>query len=125
MSPQHALVAVAAAAALAAPAIAHVTATSTPAANATVRAPRVVTLSFSGALIPARTATDLVMTAMPGVANHGEMTIRNYQTAWSDGNRTLTLTLRQPLRTGTYELRWRSTGADGHAMTGKVPFIVK
>ena len=65
------------------------------------------------------------MTAMPGVANHGEMTIRNYQTAWSDGNRTLTLTLRQPLRTGTYELRWRSTGADGHAMTGKVPFIVK
>ena len=107
-------------------ALAHIRVTaSTPADGATARAPRTITVTFSDAMLPAKTATDLVMTAMPGVANHGEMMIRNYQPTWSDGNRRLTLNLRQPLRSGTYELRWRSTGADGHRMNGTVHFKVK
>lgn len=112
--------------ALSAPALAHVTiASSTPAEGATVSAPKTVVLTFSDALIPARTGVELVMTAMPGHANHGIMPIRNFVPAWSNGNRTLTLTLRQPLRTGTYEARWQSTGSDGHKMAGKVTFVVR
>lgn len=112
--------------ALSAPALAHVTiASSTPAEGATVIAPKTVVLTFSDALNPARTGVELVMTAMPGHANHGIMPIRNFVLAWSNGNRTLTLTLRQPLRTGTYEARWQSTGSDGHKMAGKVTFVVR
>jgi methionine-rich copper-binding protein CopC len=64
------------------------------------------------------------MTAMPGMPNHGEMTIRNFTTAWSNSNRTMTLNLRQALRAGTYEVRWQAAGADGHRMTGTVNFTV-
>lgn len=98
--------------------------TSTPAEGATVAGPRVVTLSFSEALLPPTAAASIVMTAMPGVKNHGEMVIRNFTPSWSDGNRTLTLTLRQPLRAGSYDIRWQAAGADGHRMTGKVSFKV-
>ena len=61
------------------------------------------------------------MTAMPGMANHGEMVIRNFTTAWSNGNKTMTLTLRQPLRAGTYDVRWQAAGADGHRELGRHP----
>lgn len=98
---------------------------STPAQGATVSRPRVVTLNFSDALPPNTVAAAIVMTAMPGVKNHGEMVIRNFTSAWSNGNRTLTLTLRQPLQSGTYEVRWQATGSDGHRMTGMVDFTVR
>lgn len=97
---------------------------STPAEGATVARPRAVTLTFSEALLPPTAAASIVMTAMPGMANHGEMVIRNFTTAWSNGNKTMTLTLRQPLRAGTYEVRWQAAGADGHRMNGTVNFIV-
>jgi hypothetical protein len=97
---------------------------STPGQGSTVARPRVVTLNFSEALLPPTAAASIVMTAMPGVDNHGEMMIRNFTTAWSNGNRTMTLTLRQPLRAGTYEVRWQAAGADGHRMTGTVGFTV-
>ena len=97
---------------------------STPAQGSTVAKPRVVTLTFSEALLPPTAAASIVMTAMPGMANHSPMVIRNFKTAWSNGNRTMTLTLRQPLRTGTYEARWQAAGADGHRMNGAVTFVV-
>lgn len=97
---------------------------STPAQGATVARPRIVTLTFSEALLPPTVATSIVMTAMPGVPNHGEMVIRNFTSGWSAGNRTLTLTLRQPLRAGSYDVRWQAAGADGHRMTGTVSFTV-
>jgi hypothetical protein len=106
---------------------AHVQVTaSTPAAGATAERVRTVTLSFSDALDPAQTATEIVMTAMPGVESHGLMYIRNFTPAWSDDKRTLTLTLRQPLRAGSYTVRWQSTGmGDGHRMSGEVSFEVR
>ena len=61
---------------------------STPAEGATVARPRAVTLTFSEALLPPTAAASIVMTAMPGMANHGEMVIRNFTTAWSNGNKT-------------------------------------
>jgi copper resistance protein C len=97
---------------------------STPAQGATVQRPRLVLLTFSEALLPPTVAILIVMTAMPGVPNHGEMVIRNFTPAWSNGNRTLTLTLRQPLRTGSYDVRWQAAGVDGHRMIGTVSFSV-
>ena len=116
----------AAALTLSAPALAHVKiASASPAEGSTANAPKSVVLNFSDSLIPAKTGAQLIMTAMPGHANHGEMPIKNFLPAWSNGNKTLTLNLRQPLRTGTYEARWQSTGADGHKMAGKLTFNVR
>ena len=44
---------------------------STPPQGAAVKAPRSVTLTFSEALLPPTAAAGIVMTAMPGMANHG------------------------------------------------------
>lgn len=98
---------------------------STPAEGATVARPRTVSLTFSEAMLAPTVATSIVMTAMPGMADHPPMTIRNFQSAWSNDNRTITLTLHQPLATGSYDLRWQAAGADGHRMTGKVSFNVR
>lgn len=97
---------------------------SSPAQGTTVTKPKQVRLTFSEALLPPTVATSIVMTAMPGVKNHGEMVIRNFTSSWSDGNKTLTLMLRQPLRAGTYDVRWQAAGADGHRMKGTVSFTV-
>ena len=92
--------------------------------GAKVKAPRSLTLTFSEALLPPTAAASIVMTAMPGMANHGEMVIRNFTTAWSNGNKTMTLSLKQPLRAGSYDVRWQAAGADGHRMKGAVSFTV-
>ena len=97
---------------------------STPAEGATVKSPRVVTLTFSETLLPPTVATSIVMTAMPGMPKHGEMVIRNFTPSWSNGNRTLKLTLRKPLQAGAYDVRWQAAGADGHRMKGKISFWV-
>jgi len=97
---------------------------STPGQGAKVSAPKTVVLNFSEALIPPTASVAIVMTAMPGVKNHGEMVIRNFTQSWSDNNRIWTLKLRQPLRTGSYDIRWQAAGADGHRMKGTVNFIV-
>lgn len=116
----------AAALTLSVPALAHVKiASASPAEGSTAAAPKTVVLTFSDSVLPAKTGVQLIMTAMPGHANHGEMPIRNFMPVWSNGNKTLTLNLRQPLRTGTYEARWQSAGADGHKMAGKITFTVK
>lgn len=98
---------------------------SSPAEGATVQSPRVLSLTFAAAMPAPATAASVVMTAMPGVDNHGEMVIRNFTTAWSPDGRTLTLTLKQPLKAGDYDLRWQSTGADGRRTTGTVRFVVR
>jgi methionine-rich copper-binding protein CopC len=98
---------------------------SMPAQGANVSAPKTVVLNFSEALIPPTASVAIVMTAMPGVKNHSEMVIRNFTQSWADNNRSWTLKLRQPLRTGSYDIRWQAAGADGHRMKGTVNFTVK
>lgn len=98
---------------------------STPAQGANVSSPKTITLNFSEALLPPTAAASVVMTAMPGVKNHGEMVIRNFTTEWSNGNRTMTLKLRKPLGAGSYAVRWQEAGADGHRMKGTVSFTVR
>jgi hypothetical protein len=97
---------------------------SAPAEGATVASARTVSLTFSEALLPPTAAASIVMTAMPGMANHSEMAIRNFTTTWSNGNKTMTLNLAKPLPKGTYEVRWQAAGADGHRMKGTVKFII-
>lgn len=97
---------------------------SIPAEGAKVKSARVVTLTFSEALLPPTVATSIVMTAMPGMPNHGEMVIRNFTTSWSNDNKTLKLSLRKPLQAGSYDVRWQAAGADGHRMKGKISFTV-
>lgn len=106
-------------------ALAHVEVTaSAPAEGAMVKAPRELAITFSQPANQATAAASIVMTAMPGVANHGEMMIRNFTTGWSDDGRTMTLNLRKALGTGTYELRWQAAADDGHMMRGVINFVV-
>lgn len=106
--------------------LAHVElAASIPASGSEVKAPKAVTLTFSKPVDAASTAASIVMTAMPGMPNHGEMAIRNFTASWSPDSRTMTLALRKPLPTGTYEVRWQAAGADGHPMSGTVVFEVR
>ena len=94
-----------------------------PAQGSKVAAPRSLSLTFNQAQQPSAVGVSVVMTAMPGMANHGEMVIRNFTPSWSKDGRTVTLSLRQPLRAGTYDLRWQTAGI--HKMSGKVTFDVK
>jgi copper resistance protein C len=105
--------------------LAHVQlAASTPAAGTEAKAPKVIMLTFSMPVDQATAAASIIMTAMPGMANHGEMPIRNFTASWSDGGKTMTLTLKKPLPTGTYEVRWQAAAADGHPMSGTISFDV-
>lgn len=106
--------------------LAHVELTaSSPAAGAETRATRQITLTFSQPVDPATAAASIIMTAMPGMANHGEMPIRNFTASWSADGQTMTLALRKPLPAGTYDVRWQAAAADGHAMRGTVTFDVR
>lgn len=98
---------------------------STPAAGSQVKAAKVIELTFSQPVDPATAAASIIMTAMPGMADHGEMAIRNFTASWSADGRTMTLTLRKPLPTGTYEVRWQAAASDGHPMRGTVAFDTK
>jgi methionine-rich copper-binding protein CopC len=105
--------------------LAHVQLTaSTPTADSTAKAPKQIALTFSQPVDQSSAAASIVMTAMPGMANHGEMLIRNFTTSWSADRTTLTLTLKKPLPTGSYEVRWQAAAGDGHAMNGTVEFAV-
>ncbi|MEQ5786942.1 copper resistance protein CopC [Erythrobacter sp. NFXS35] len=105
--------------------LAHVELTaSTPAAGTQAKAPRKIALTFSQPVVASTAAASIVMTAMPGMANHGEMVIRNFTASWSDDGQIMTLILRKPLPAGTYEVRWQAAAADGHSMSGAVGFDV-
>lgn len=97
---------------------------STPVAGATAKGTKTITLTFSEKVDSAKASAAIVMTAMPGMADHGEMPIKNFTPAWSADGRTLTLTLAKPLPRGSYDVRWQAAAADGHPMKGTVSFTV-
>lgn len=96
---------------------------SSPAANATVAKPTKVTLTFSETFLAPMSGVDLVMTGMPGMANHEPMPIKGFKT--SVEGKTMTLTLPRALPAGTYALKWHVVGADQHKMEGGYNFTVK
>ncbi len=98
---------------------------SQPAQGAIIAKPKVITLTFSDAMAPAQTLVSVVMTAMPGMDDHGEMLIRNFTPTWSNANRTLSLALRQPLTPGSYDVRWQGKSSAGQAVKGLISFQVR
>ena len=109
-----------------APLLAHVgLAAATPASGSAGNAPGQITLTFDERVAPASASAAIIMTAMPGMADHGEMAIRNFVASWSADGTTLTLTLKKPLPKGTYDVRWQAAGDDGHVTRGTVTFAVR
>ena len=119
------IVPVIAALAVAAPAIAHPKlVTSSPAANATTGKISTITLNYSEKLVPALSGAELIMTGMPGMADHPPMPITGLKTSVK-GGKTLVVTLPRPLSAGTYKLNWHAVAADTHRIKGTFAFRVK
>ena len=97
---------------------------STPAANATASKVTSVNLRFNEKLIASTVKAELVMTGMPGMANHAPMKIPATSTMGKDG-KSLTLTAKRALVPGTYKVKWSAAGADMHRMGSEFSFTVK
>lgn len=106
-------------------AMAHVKLTaSTPAANATVAKPARIELKFSEKLIAPTVKTEVIMTGMPGMANHAPMKMAHTSKMGKDG-KSMTLMLKKALVAGSYTVKWSAAGADSHRMGSEFAFKVK
>ena len=112
------LLPVAAIALIAAPAFAHPkVVASTPAAGASVAAPRVISLPFSEKLFERMSGATLAKAdgASPLAAT----------AAVSADGKTMTVTPASPLAAGAYKVDWFGVGADTHRVTGTISFMVR
>ena len=98
---------------------------STPAANAVVAKPTSISMSFNEKAMPTFSGADVVMTGMPGMANHQPMKLSGLKPSWSADGKTLTLTAGRAFPVGTYQVTWHAAGADIHRMQGSFTFSVK
>lgn len=90
---------------------------SDPASNATVAAPKAITLTFSGKLTAAFSTFKLETIDKPA-----EVAVKTNVAA--DG-KTVTVTPQKALAKGGYKLSWNLATADGHKMPGTMRFTVK
>ena len=98
---------------------------SNPAANATVAKPTRLSLTFSEKFLAPMSGVDLVMTGMPGMADHAPMPIKGFKTSVAPDGKTMIVTLPRALPAGSYDLKWHIVGADQHKMEGGYSFKVK
>lgn len=91
---------------------------STPAANATVAAPKAISLTFNEKLTPAFSKFELVMPTMNNMAVA-------VKTSVSKDGLTITGTPQAALMPGVYKVNWHAASSDGHKMDGAVDFTVK
>ena len=91
---------------------------STPAANATVAAPKTISLTFNEKLTPAFSKFELVMPTMSNMAV-------SVKTSVSKDGLTITGTPQASLMPGVYKITWHAASSDGHKMDGAVDFTVK
>lgn len=96
-----------------------------PAANATVAKPTKLSLTFSEKLLAPMSNVELVMTSMPGMANHAPMPIKGFKTSVEGDGKTLSVALPRALPAGTYDLKWHVVAADQHKVEGQHSFTVK
>lgn len=96
---------------------------SNPAANTAVAKPTKLTLTFSETLVAPLSGIELVMTGMPGMANHAPMPIKGFATAVS--GKVLTVTLPRALPAGSYQLKWHAVAGDQHRIEGQYAFTVR
>ncbi|WP_430636021.1 copper homeostasis periplasmic binding protein CopC [Sphingomonas hankookensis] len=97
----------------------------TPAANATAPRTGTVRLMFSERLMPRLSTATLVMTGMPGTADHPDMKMPGVSTTLSPDGKAIVLTSATPLPAGSYRVDWAVVGADTHRITGKHAFSVR
>ena len=98
---------------------------STPAAQSTVSNVKALTLTFSSAIDGPSSGAAIVMTSMPGMANHAPMTVTGFKTSLGTDGKTLTLTLPRALPAGTYTLSWHAVTSDRQRQEGKYDFAVR
>ena len=92
---------------------------STPAADATVAAPKTISLTFNEALTPAFSKFELVMPAMNNMAVAVKTTV-------SKDHLTITGTPKAALMPGVYKINWHAASSDdGHKLDGTFSFTVK
>ena len=97
----------------------------TPGANAVVARTNTVRLTFSEGLMPKLSTATLVMTGMPGTANHPEMKMTGVTSVVAPDGKSIVLTSETPLPAGSYRADWVIVGADTHRITGKHSFSVR
>lgn len=97
---------------------------STPAANATVSKVTSIALRFNEKVIASTVKAEVVMTGMPGMANHALMKIPATPMMGKDG-KSMTLAVKRALVPGTYKVKWAAAGADTHRMGSEFSFTVK
>ena len=108
----------------AAPALAHPKmVSSTPADGSTAKGVKAITLQFSETLVPQFSGFELVMTGMPGMANHAPMKIQGFKVDVAD--KSMTTSLPRALPAGSYELNWHAVAADTHRIQGTVRFTAE
>lgn len=96
---------------------------SNPAANTAVAKPTKLTLTFSEDLVAPLSGIELVMTGMPGMANHAPMPIKGFKT--DAKGKVLTINLPRALPAGSYQLKWHAVAADQHRIEGQFAFTVR
>lgn len=107
------------------PLLAHpILVTAKPSANATVAPTNRIDLVFNEKIIPANTRMQLMMTSMPGMANHAPMKMPISVMMGKDGKSVMVM-MKKPLTSGAYELRWMASGDDNEVVSGKYAFSVK
>ena len=90
---------------------------SDPAANATIAAPKAISLTFDDELTPAFSGFDVTM---------GDRMKMKFNTTVSKDKKTITGVPAGALMAGTYKLSWHVAAAeDGHKSTGTLAFTVK
>ena len=97
---------------------------STPAANSTVSKVTSVNLQFNEKVIASTVKAELVMTGMPGMANHAPMKIPTTSMR-GKGGKSMMLMVKRALVPGTYKVKWSAAGADTHRMGSEFSFTVK
>ncbi|BCA64370.1 hypothetical protein HMP09_p0018 (plasmid) [Sphingomonas sp. HMP9] len=95
----------------------------TPAPNAIVAMPGRIDLHFSEKLMPNFSGADLMMTAHDG-KSHPPIKVAGIAAVGTDG-RTLMVTPKGPLATGSYSVAWHVVSVDTHRVAGNYAFAVK
>lgn len=98
--------------------------TAKPSANSTVAPTNRIDLVFNEKIMPANTRMQLMMTSMPGMANHAPMKMPISVMMGEDGKSVMVM-IKKPLTSGGYELRWMASGDDNEVVSGKYAFKVK
>lgn len=96
---------------------------SVPAAEASVTSQTQLRLRFSEPLAGPLSGIELVMTAMPGMADHPPMPVKGFTTQAKGSD--LVAMLPRPLPRGTYRLTWHAVGADRQQVEGSYTFTVR